>query len=91
MDLRGDVPARELVLAGAFRMLDRGSLRVGSERYTNENGSHGLATLLCAHVLDHFSAGGGETIDPRRTDSAESELRALLYREGDVVSINKES
>ena len=27
-----------------------GSLRVGSERYTNENGSHGLATLLCAHV-----------------------------------------
>jgi DNA topoisomerase-1 len=62
MDLRGDVPARERVLAGAFRMLDRGSLRVGSERYTNENGSHGLATLLCAHVLDHFSAR--ETIDP---------------------------
>lgn len=211
------------LLAGAFRMLDSGSLRVGSERYTNENGSRGLATLLCAHVkvkqeclrlsfpaksgktweseiddadlaalvrllkrrggsarllayrngrswhpvvsaeineyvkertgsdftakdfrtlrgtvaaavslassgpqktvaakkkaistaiqeaaavlgntpsiarksyvdprlLDHFSAG--ETIDPGRTDSAESELRALLYREGDVVSINKES
>jgi DNA topoisomerase-1 len=37
-------------------------------------------------LLDHFSAG--ETIDPRRTDSAESELRALLYREGDVVSIS---
>ncbi|BAS10432.1 DNA topoisomerase 1B [Arthrobacter sp. Hiyo4] len=31
-------------------MLDSGSLRVGSERYTNENGSRGLATLLCAHV-----------------------------------------
>lgn len=219
LDLRGDGLARERVLAAAFRMLDSGSLRVGSERYTNENGSHGLATLLCAHVkvkqdslrlsfpaksgktweseiadadlaalvrvlkrrggnarllaykegrgwhpvgsadindyvkqrtgaeftakdfrtlrgtvaaavslarsgpqqtvaakkraisvamldasavlgntptiarksyvdprlLDHFS--DGETIDPRRTDSAESELRALLYREGDVVSI----
>jgi DNA topoisomerase IB len=220
MDLRSDGISRERVLAAAFRMLDSGSLRVGSERYTNENGSHGLATLLCAHVkvrqeclclsfpaksgktweseindadlaalvqvlkrrggnarllayrngrmwhpvgspeineyvkertgadftakdfrtlrgtvaaavslartgpqkteaakkraislamqdaaavlgntpsiarksyvdprlLDHFSAG--ETIDPRRTDSAESELRALLYREGDVVSIS---
>ncbi len=37
-------------------------------------------------LLDHFAAG--ETIDPRRTGSAESELRALLYREGDVVSLN---
>jgi DNA topoisomerase I len=37
-------------------------------------------------LLDHFSAG--ETIDPRRTGAAESELRALLYREGDVVSLN---
>jgi DNA topoisomerase-1 len=37
-------------------------------------------------LLDHFSAG--ETIDPHRTGSAESELRALLYREGDVVSLN---
>jgi DNA topoisomerase-1 len=36
-------------------------------------------------LLDHFSAG--ETIDHRRPDSAEAELRALLYREGDVVSI----
>ena len=221
LDLRSDGHSRERVLAAAFRMLDSGSLRVGSERYTNENGSHGLATLLCAHVhvrkeclelkfpaksgkdweseihdadlaalvrtlkrrggnarllafkngrswhpvtsadinayvkertgsdftakdfrtlrgtvaaavslarsgpqktvgarkqaisaamqdasavlgntpsiarksyvdprlLDHFAAG--ETIDPRRVDSAESELRALLYREGDVVPLQK--
>ncbi|TAP45875.1 DNA topoisomerase IB [Arthrobacter sp. S39] len=219
LDLRTDGHSRERVLAAAFRMLDSGSLRVGSEKYTNENGSHGLATLLCAHVhvrkeclelkfpaksgkdweseihdadlaalvrtlkrrggnarllafkngrswhpvtsadinayvkertgsdftakdfrtlrgtvaaavslarsgpqktvgarkqaisaamqdasavlgntpsiarksyvdprlLDHFAAG--ETIDPRRVDSAESELRALLYREGDVVPL----
>jgi DNA topoisomerase-1 len=50
LDLRSDGPSRERVLAAAFRMLDSGSLRVGSERYTNENGSHGLATLLGAHV-----------------------------------------
>ena len=222
LDLRSDGVTRQRVLAAAFRMLDTGSLRVGSERYTNENGSHGLATLLCAHVhvrkdclhlsfpaksgktwesliadpdlaavvrqlkrrganarllaykewpdvaprhqcrhqrlrqgthrrglhreglpdparhrrgrrqpgperaaehggrprkraisramveaaavlgntpsiarksyvdprlLDHFAAG--ETIDPKRLDSAESELRALLYREGDVVPLRK--
>lgn len=221
IDLRSDGVTRQRVLAAAFRMLDSGSLRVGSERYTNENGSHGLATLLCGHVqvrkgrlqlsfpaksgknweseiadedlaalarvlkrrggnarllaykdgrswhpltsadingyvkertgsdftakdfrtlrgtvaaavslaqsgpqnrvaarksaistamqeaaavlgntpsiarksyvdprlLDHFAAG--ETIDPKRLDSAESELRALLYREGDVVALRK--
>lgn len=50
MDLRSSGISRERVLAAAFRMLDNGSLRVGSERYTNENGSRGLATLLNAHV-----------------------------------------
>jgi DNA topoisomerase-1 len=38
-------------------------------------------------LLDHFAAG--ETIDPHRAQSAESELRALLYREGDVVPLQK--
>ncbi|TQO20373.1 DNA topoisomerase-1 [Rhodoglobus vestalii] len=37
-------------LAAAFRMLDTGSLRVGSERYAEAHGSHGLSTLLCSHV-----------------------------------------
>jgi DNA topoisomerase-1 len=36
-------------------------------------------------LLDHFA--GGETIDPARLDSAESEIRALLYRQGDPVSL----
>jgi DNA topoisomerase-1 len=31
-------------------MLDSGSLRVGSERYAEANGSVGLTTLLCSHV-----------------------------------------
>lgn len=50
MDLRSDGLTRERALAGAFRMLDTGSLRVGSERYAESNGSHGLTTLLCAHA-----------------------------------------
>lgn len=50
LDLRRAEPDRERALATAFRMLDTGSLRVGSERYAEEHGSHGLATLLCSHA-----------------------------------------
>ena len=50
IDLRSDGAGRERVLAGAFRMLDSGSLRVGSERYSEQHGSHGLSTLLCSHA-----------------------------------------
>jgi len=50
MDLRLDEPVRDRALGAAFRMLDTGSLRVGSERYAEEHGSHGLSTLLCSHA-----------------------------------------
>jgi DNA topoisomerase-1 len=50
IDLRSGEPSRERALAAAFRMLDTGSLRVGSERYAESNGSHGLSTLLCSHA-----------------------------------------
>ena len=49
-DLRGTEPTKSRALAVAFRMLDSGSLRVGSERYAEQNGSHGLSTLLCSHA-----------------------------------------
>lgn len=48
--LRQNDNVRTRTLAAAFRMLDTGSLRIGSERYAETNGSHGLSTLLCAHV-----------------------------------------
>jgi DNA topoisomerase-1 len=48
--LRQTEDRRARVLAAAFRMLDTGSLRIGSERYADTNGSRGLSTLLCAHV-----------------------------------------
>lgn len=35
----------ERALATAFRILDRGGIRIGSEDYTESNGSYGLATL----------------------------------------------
>ena len=50
MDLRGDGLTRRRALAAGFRMLDTGFLRVGSERYALQHGSHGLSTLLCAHA-----------------------------------------
>jgi len=50
MDLRSDGYTKERALAAGFRMLDTGSLRVGSERYAQEHGSHGLTTLLCSHA-----------------------------------------
>lgn len=50
LDLRRDEPDRLRALAAAFRMLDTGSLRVGSEQYATAHGSHGLSTLLCSHA-----------------------------------------
>ncbi|WNV89379.1 DNA topoisomerase IB [Umezawaea sp. Da 62-37] len=38
------------VFGTALHLLDRGVFRVGGESYAQENGSHGVATLLCSHV-----------------------------------------
>lgn len=50
VDLRSEGMTRPKALATAFRMLDHGSLRVGSERYAEQHGSHGPSTLLCVHA-----------------------------------------
>ena len=42
---------RDRVLATALRMLDYGLFRSGNESYTEDNGSHGVATLLREHVV----------------------------------------
>lgn len=42
-------------LATAFRLLDVGAFRIGSDRYADENGSYGLLTLERRHL--HGSAG----------------------------------
>ena len=81
---------RERAMAGAVRLLDLGFFRVGSESYTEENGSYGLATLRRSHarvtgerVLFDFAAKGGQ----RRVQSIEDRelarlTSALLKRKG---------
>jgi DNA topoisomerase-1 len=49
-DLDGRGAGRERVLAAALRILDQGVFRTGGEEYAQENGTHGLATLLREHV-----------------------------------------
>ena len=50
-DLRHAGLGRERLLAGAFRLLDAGSLRIGSPRYEEERGTIGLTTLLVRHAV----------------------------------------
>lgn len=50
LDLRAEGLGRDRVLAAAFRIIDLGSLRIGSEEYLQANGSRGLTTLLCRHA-----------------------------------------
>jgi DNA topoisomerase IB len=54
-ELAGRGLTRERVLATAVRLLDLGFFRVGGERYAEDNGTYGLATLRRDHV--HFSRG----------------------------------
>lgn len=49
-DLGDEEITREKALATAVRLLDQGFFRVGSEAYTKQNGSFGLATLRKDHV-----------------------------------------
>lgn len=84
-DLRRDDMSRERVLAGAFRMLDTGMLRVGSERYADAHGSYGLSTLLGAHarvvgderVVLSFPGKSGQ---PWESEIADPDLAALVTR-----------
>jgi DNA topoisomerase-1 len=90
LDLRGEEPSKNRALAAAFRMLDTGSLRVGSERYAESNGSHGLATLLCSHatvrgsttVELRFPAKSGQDWESEITDADLSQVIRSLKRRG---------
>jgi DNA topoisomerase I len=61
-DLAGRGFTRRRVLAVALRMLDNGVFRTGGDEYVEQNGSYGVATLLCAHVRVH---GGKVSFDYR--------------------------
>lgn len=49
-DLAHADTARDTVLSAAVRLVDLGCFRLGSESYTEENGSYGLTTLERRHV-----------------------------------------
>jgi DNA topoisomerase-1 len=49
-DLGCDCLCRETVLAAVVALIEKGHLRVGSEEYTRDNGSHGVTTLERRHV-----------------------------------------
>ena len=61
---------RERVLAAAVRLLDLGFFRVGGERYAEDNGTYGLATLRREHahcargeiVFEYPAKGGYERV-----------------------------
>lgn len=42
--------SRDLALAAVLALLDRASLRIGSEDYVRENGTYGATTLLAKHI-----------------------------------------
>ena len=89
IDLRAEGLPRERVLAAGFRMMDAGSLRVGSERYARTNGSFGLTTLLGSHatvsgstVELKFPAKSGHAWDSRIVDGDLADVVRLLKRRG---------
>ena len=83
--------SRERVLSCAVRLLDLGLFRVGSEQYTKENDSFGLATIRRDHVRRvkegvsfEFPAKSGQVGQILVTDPHVCEvLRQLLRRSDD--------
>jgi DNA topoisomerase I len=89
MDLRQAGLPRSRVLAAGFRMLDTGSLRIGSERYARAHGTIGLTTLRCAHatvlgslVTLRFSAKSGHAWESEIDDADLATIVRQLKRRG---------
>ncbi|MGA8851613.1 MAG: DNA topoisomerase IB [Aeromicrobium sp.] len=86
-DLGGDSLDRTRVCAAVFGLLDLGMFRVGSDRYADENGSHGLTTLERSHVtavprgIDFdYPAKSGQIVQVTVRDQRVVEVLAALKR-----------
>jgi DNA topoisomerase I len=81
---------RERVLAGAVRMLDRASFRVGGETYAEQHGSYGLATIRKRHVhvrgaeitFDYVGKAGVRHVHRMDDPELAKLVRALKRRSG---------
>lgn len=81
---------RERVLATAFRLLDLGFFRVGSEAYAEENGTYGLATMRKEHVriegqvivFDYLAKGAKQRVQSVADDAVREVVGALKRRRG---------
>ncbi|MBB5804764.1 DNA topoisomerase IB [Saccharothrix ecbatanensis] len=71
--------SRDRVLAVALALLDRGVFRVGSEEYAADNGTHGVATLLCSHVAVGSSGSSGSWGSAGSAGSAGSSTVDFCY------------
>jgi DNA topoisomerase I len=86
--VRGMPPER--ALAVAFRLLDHGFFRVGSESYTAAHGTYGLATLRREHVrvrrdvltFSYRAKGGLDRVQRLVDPDLVVPVRALLRRDG---------
>jgi DNA topoisomerase I len=99
-DLALDGMPRERALACAVRLLDRGSFRIGSEDYAEENETYGLATMRKRHVslqgdvvVFDYPAKGGQRRRQRVVDAEAAAAVALQLRRrggGDELLAYKE-
>lgn len=87
-DMRRKQPDRIQVSAALVRLIDRGALRVGSERYAEENRTFGATTLRSRHLkLDgpnlrlSFQAKGGKRVRQQIKDAT---LARILGRIDDL-------
>jgi DNA topoisomerase I len=90
-DLDGDGFTRARVVACAVRLLDRGFFRIGSEEYTVQNESFGLATMRRSHVtvgadgemeFDYPAKSGQRRVQAVVDPLAASIVAALKRRRG---------
>jgi DNA topoisomerase IB len=82
---------RERVLSAAVRLLDLGFFRVGGDRYAEDNGTFGLATLQREHVsfakgeltFDYPAKGGYERIQAIADPQVVKVIQSLRSRPSD--------
>jgi DNA topoisomerase I len=86
---------RDRVLATAFRLLDLGFFRVGSEEYAEENNTYGLATIRRDHVtvrgdtvvFEYLAKGNKERLQSVVDPTVRAVVRGLLRRDDDAPEL----